>query len=77
MDKIFTIQRNDNDVVLFNLKDIGDLKAGEIFFIRKNDGSTEILQDFEYLDKNYLDSIVDKLSEEEQYDFSLLIYKLI
>ena len=77
MEKIFTIQRDKNQIVLFNLKDIDGLKKGDIFFRRSEDTTTEILQDFEYLDKEYLDNIVDKLLEEEQYDFSLLESKSI
>ena len=77
MKKIFAIQRDKNQIVLFNLKDINDLKKGDIFFRRNEDNTTEILQDFEYLDKEYLDNILDKLSEEEQYDFSLLESKSI
>ena len=77
MEKIFAIQRDKNQIVLFNLKDINDLKKGDIFFRRNEDNTTEILQDFEYLDKEYLDNILDKLSEEEQYDFSLLESKSI
>jgi hypothetical protein len=77
MKKVFTIQRNKNQIVLFNLKDIDGLKKGDIFFRRNEDNTTEILQDFEYLDKEYLDNILDKLSEEEQYDFSLLETKSI
>ena len=77
MEKIFTIQRDKNQIVLFNLKDIYGLKKGDIFFRRNEDNTTEILQEFEYLDKEYLDNIVDKLLEEEQYDFSLLETKSI
>ena len=72
MKQIFAIERNENKSVLYSLKDIDGLNRGDVFFRRNEDNTTEILQDFEYLDKTYLDSIIDKLSEEEQYDFSLL-----
>ena len=54
-----------------------ELNSGVIFFRRNKDNTTEILQDYEYLDKEYLNKIIDNLSEEEQYDFSLLESKSI
>lgn len=77
MEKIFTIQRNPNQPVIFNVAGIDDLTIGDIFFRRNEDNTTDILQDFEYLDKIYLDSILDKLLDNKQYDFSLLESKLI
>jgi hypothetical protein len=77
MEKIFAMQRDKNQIILFNLKDIDGLKKGDIFFRRNKNNTTEILQDFVYLDKEYLDNIIDKLSEEEQYGFSLLESKSI
>lgn len=70
--KVFTIQRDKNKIVLFNVKDINGLSIGDIFFRYNEDKTIEILQDFEYLDKEYLSTILDKLSDEENYDFSLL-----
>lgn len=77
MDKVFTIERDSNKVVLFNLKGIEGLEVGNIFFRRNEDTSIEILQDFEYLDKEYLNNIIDKLSEGYPYDFCLLETKSI
>lgn len=77
MEKIFTIQRNENDSVLFNLKGIHGLKSGDIFFKQNKDKTTEVLQDFEYLSKDYLSEIIDKLSEEERYNFCLLENKTL
>ena len=77
MEKIFKIQRDKNQIVLFNFKSIDNLSVGDIFFRRNEDKTIEILQEFEYLDEEYLDSILDKLSEEEEYDFSLLENELI
>jgi hypothetical protein len=77
MEKIFCVEKTENHIVLFNLKGMNELKSGDVFFRRNKDNTTEILQDYEYLDKEYLDKIVDSLSEEEQYDFDLLESKSI
>lgn len=53
------------------------LIIGDVFFKRNKDNTTEMLQDYKYLDKEYLDKIVDSLSEEEQHDFDLLESKSI
>jgi len=72
MERTFTIVREQERVVLICLNNITGLTRGQVFFRRNKDKSTDILQDFEYLDKIYLDSILDILSEEDTYDFSLL-----
>jgi len=77
MEKIFCVEKTENHIVLFNLKGLNGLKNGDVFFRRNKDNTTEILQDYEYLDKEYLNKIIDNLSEEEQYDFSLLESKSI
>ena len=77
MEKIFCVEKTENHIVLFNLKGINGLNSGDVFFRRNKDNTTEILQDYEYLDKEYLDKIVDSLLEEEQYDFDLLESKSI
>ena len=77
MEKIFCVEKTENHIVLFNLKGMNGLKSGDVFFRRNKDNTTEILQDYEYLDKEYLNKIIDNLSEEEQYDFSLLESKSI
>ena len=53
MKKLFGIQIDKNEISLFNLK-------GDIFFKRIGD-RIEILQEFEYLDKNHLNNIIDNL----------------
>jgi len=77
MEKIFCIEKTENHIVLFNLKGMNGLNSGDVFFRRNKDNTKEILQDYEYLDKEYLNKIIDNLSEEEQYDFSLLESKSI
>lgn len=71
MKKLFGIQIDKNEISLFNLKDIIGLNKGDIFFKRTGD-KIEILQEFEYLDKNHLNNIINNLSENEEHDFSLL-----
>lgn len=71
MKKLFGIQIDKNEISLFNLKDISGLNKGDIFFKRTGD-KIEILQEFEYLDKNHLNNIINNLSENEEHDFSLL-----
>ena len=77
MEKIFCVEKTENHIVLFNLKGINGLNIGDVFFRRNKDNTTEILQDYEYLNKEYLDKIVDNLSQEEQYDFDLIESKSI
>lgn len=77
MDKIFCIEKKENHIVLFNLKGMDGLNRGDIFFIRNKDNTTEILHDYKYLDIEYLNKIIDNLSEEEQYNFTLLESKSI
>lgn len=77
MKKIFCVEKTENHIVLFNLKGMNGLISGDIFFRRNKDNTIDILPDYEYLDKEYLDKIVDTLSEEEQYDFDLLESKSI
>ena len=77
MEKIFCVEKTENHIVLFNLKGINGLNSGDVFFRRNKDNTTEILQDYEYLNKEYLDKIVDNLSQEEQYDFDLIESKSI
>lgn len=77
MEKIFCVEKTENHIVLFNLKGMNGLNNGDIFFRRNKDNITEILQDYEYLDKEYLNKIVDNLLEEKQYDFDLLESKSI
>jgi len=60
MKKLFGIQIDKNEISLFNLKDISGLNKGDIFFKRIGD-RIEILQEFEYLDKNHLNNIIDNL----------------
>ena len=75
--KTFSVQKTENNIVLFNLEGIENLRNGDIFFRRNKDNSTLILPYLEYLDKNYLNSVVDNLTNGEQYDFSLLESKTI
>ena len=77
MEKIFCVEKTENHIVLFNLKGINGLNIGDVFFRRNKDNTTEILQDYEYLDKEYLNKIIDNLSQEEQYDFDLIESKSI
>jgi hypothetical protein len=77
MQNFFSIQKDENQIVLYNLNNIDGLIKGDIFFRKNEDETTDILPEFEYLDKQYLNSIVDKLSEEEEYDFYKLENKLI
>ena len=77
MKQIFKLQKNEDSIVLFNLKGMNNLNMGDIFFRRNEDNTTDILEKYEYLDKEYLDSVLDKLSDEYEYDFSLLVSKTI
>ena len=60
---------------LFNLKDMDCLKPGDIFFKSVSFDNCLILQKYEFLDKEYLNSIIDKLSEIEIYDYQVLLEK--
>ena len=57
MEKIFCVEKTENHIVLFNLKGINGLNIGDVFFRRNKNNTTEILQDYEYLNKEYLDKI--------------------
>ncbi len=76
MEQKFSKLKRDNYIVLFNIKGIGDLVNGDIFFRRNDDNSVDILHDYEYLDKEYINSIINNLNEEEEYDFKSLESKL-
>ena len=77
MEKIFSVQKNNDEIVLFNLKGMNGLSSGDIFFKRNKDNTTDILQEYEYLDEKYLNNIIDNLLDNEQYDFTLLESKSI
>ena len=63
---LFSIDKYDNAIKLYNI-DTG------IVFIRKNiDNTLNILEEFNYLNSDYLNSIIEKLSEYQIYNFELL-----
>lgn len=72
MEKTFSIQKNKNQIVFYALKNIDELKKGEIFCRINEDETIDIYPEFEYLDNDYLKSIFSKLSDGCEYDF----YKL-
>lgn len=75
MKKIFSVKKTEDFICLYNLNGIYNLKIGAIFFKRYKDGTTATL--YESLDKEYMNSIVDNLSETEKYDFDFLNRKKI
>lgn len=60
------VEKTENHIALY------DLSSGDIIFKRYADNSRVILEDYEYLDKDYINSIIDNLSEDEQYDLNYL-----
>jgi hypothetical protein len=76
MKSYFGVEKNDNEVLLFNIENMPGLNTGDIFF-KRTDEEILILQEYEFLDKEYINKIVDDLSEDEHYDYQLLLDKSI
>lgn len=70
----FGIQKQNKHIVLFNIKGIGNLKTGDIFF-RK--GQYNTIESIHYLnlDDEYVNSILDKFTQEKIYDYKELWIK--
>lgn len=72
----FRIKIYNDKTVLFNESNIKGLNRGDIFY-KNEDFQTVILQDFDYLDKKYIDKIIDTLKEDVDYDFQKLVNKTL
>jgi hypothetical protein len=72
--KTFSVQKTGKEILLFSV-DSDTLNEGDIFFRRNPNGDIQSIQDIDDLDKRYVDSIIDGLSEGVEYEYNKLIKK--
>lgn len=68
--EIFSVKKHNDGIVLFSVKS-EDLKFGDIFFRRDSNGTRYTLQDHD-IDSEYVDTLVDGLTEDVMYNFEIL-----
>lgn len=68
----FSVERDDEHAVLYNVINMTGLNPGDIFYKRTKEEKL-ILQDYRHLNIDHLNKLVDTLSEDEVYDCRLLL----
>jgi hypothetical protein len=70
----FTVERNETGEHLFILKNMDNLRCGDVFARKNLDGTIETLGDiFPNLTKEFVNETIDDIDEMKQYEFETFL----